>query len=124
MKNSIFLFLILMTVSCVANKYNVTANKGNFDQIEAGTKYAIYDFNNNKSIIEVTSVEKDSIVGNHKKEVISIAKKDIKEIDKIKTSSTVILIGSGVAVVAATWWLVDFTKTAGETIGVIVSGNP
>ncbi len=75
-------------------------------------------------VIDVTSVEKDSIIGIHKKQRISIAKKDIKEIDKIKTGATIALVGSGITLIGITWWLVEFTKTAGETIGVIVSGNP
>ena len=124
MKNLVFLFLSLMAVSGVSNQYNVAEHQGNFNQIQAGTKYAVYDFNNRETVINVTSIERDSIIGILKKQQISIAKKDIKEIDKIKSGATFALVGSGVAVIAITWWLVDFTKAAGEAIAVIISGNP
>ena len=124
MKTIVALLMILLSVSCVSNQYNIAEHQGNFNQIQAGTKYAVYDLKNRKMVIDVTSVEKDSIIGIHKKQPISIAKKDIKEIDKIKTGATIALVGSGVTLIGITWWLVEFTKTAGETIGVIVSGNP
>ena len=124
MRNLVAIFIILTSISCVSNQYNVAEHKGNFNQIQAGTKYAVYDFNNHETVIDVTSIEKDSIVGTHKKQMISIAKKDIKDIDKIKTGATIALVGSGITVIGITWWLVDLAKTASETIGVIISGNP
>ena len=99
-----------MAVSCVSNKYNIDENKGDFDQIQAGTRYAVYDLNNNKSIIEVTSVEKDSIMGTRKKQFISIAKKDIKEIKKIKTTGTIVLATFGTAVIATALVLINYSK--------------
>ena len=110
MKNLITLLSLLMAVSCVSNKYNIADNKGNFDQIQAGTRYAVYDLNNNKSIIEVTSVEKDSIMGTRKKQFISIAKKDIKEIKKIKTTGTIVLATFGTAVIATALVLINYSK--------------
>ena len=110
MKNLITLLSLLMAVSCVSNKYNIAENKGNFDQIQAGTRYAVYDLNNNKSIIEVTSVEKDSIMGTRKKQLISIAKKDIKEIKKIKTTGTIVLATFGTAVIATALVLINYSK--------------
>ena len=110
MKNIFALLIILMSVSCVSTKYNMEKNQGNFDQVQAGAKYAVYDFNDNKSVIDITSVENDQIIGTHNKQTISIAKKDIKEIKKIKTTGSIVLVTAGVALVASAIALINFSR--------------
>ena len=84
MKNILQILFLFSIISCTSIKYNITENKGNFSEIKAGEKYSVYDLQDRKSIINVTSVPKDSITGTHKDQRISIAKKDIKDIVKIK----------------------------------------
>ncbi len=110
MKNLIALLIILLLSSCVSTKYNIDQNKGNFDQVQAGTKYAVYDLNNRKTVMDVTSIEDDKIIGINKKETISIAKKDIKEVKKIKTTGTIVLATIGVAVLTTAIVLIDYAK--------------
>lgn len=60
--------------------------------------------------MEVIAVKADSITGTHKKQTFSIARKDIKEIKKIKTTGTIILATAGAAVVASALVLIDYSK--------------
>ncbi|QOW10909.1 hypothetical protein Q73A0000_11335 [Kaistella flava (ex Peng et al. 2021)] len=124
MKYFYYLLILLVSVSCVSTKYNVYQNHGNFDKIQAGTRYTVYDKSNRKFFVDVTSVKKDSIIGTRKQQPIALAKNDIKEIKKNKTGATVALVGGGVVLVAATWALVDFARNIGGTIGITNSEKP
>ena len=66
MKNLIILIITLMSISCVSTKYKVDKTPNNFTKIEVGTKCTVYDKSDHKFFIDVTSVEKDSIIGNQK----------------------------------------------------------
>lgn len=123
MKYLLYLLLLLVSASCVSTKYNSQENQGNFDKIQAGTKYVMFDLNNKKSTIKVTSVEKDSIIGTHKKQVISIAKNDITKIKKNKTGATVILIGGTAGILTVTYVLVEALKGIGEGFGHTIGGH-
>ena len=123
MKIVLSALLVVSMISCVSTKYNVYKTPHNFANIQAGTKYTFYDFNNRKSFITITSVDKDSIVGVRKKERIAISKRDIKEIKKNKTGATVALVGSGALLLGVTWGLVEATRNVLGTIG-ITTENP
>lgn len=105
-------------MSCVSMKYNVYETPDNFANVHAGTKYTFYDFNDRKSFVTITSVDKDSIVGIRKKERIAVSKRNIKEIKKNKTGATVSLIGGGALLIGVTWALVDVTRNIEGTIGI------
>jgi len=121
-KATLFLLLILIT-SCVSTKYNVYENQGNFDNIQAGTKYTIFDKNNHKVFLNVTSIEKDSIRGTKKNQPFTIAKSDIKEIKKNKTGATVILISTTAGLLIMTFVLADTMKKIGEAFGHTIAGQ-
>lgn len=71
----------------------------NFTNIQVGNKYTIYDLKDHKFFVDVNSVTNDSIIGSHKNQRIALAKKDIKEIKKNKTTATVALIGGSVVII-------------------------
>lgn len=119
-----FYFLPLMfSVSCVSTKYNLYENQGNFNNIQAGTRYTVYDKSDRKFLIDVTSVEKDSIIGNRKEQRIAIAKKDIKEIKKNKTGATVILISGTAGLLILTYVIVDAALDIAEGFGNAIGGQ-
>ena len=123
MKKVLSGLILFSMMSCVSTKYNVYETPDNFENIHAGTKYTFYDFNDRKSFVTITSVDKDSIVGVGKKERIAISKRTIKEIKKNKTGATVSLIGGGALLIGITWALVDVTRNVLGTIG-ITNENP
>ncbi|WHF50967.1 hypothetical protein QGN23_11065 [Chryseobacterium gotjawalense] len=119
-----FYFLILLiSASCVSTKYSVYTNQENFDNIQAGTRYTVYDKSDRKFFVDVTSVEKDSIIGTRKNQRIAIAKKDIKEIDKNKTGATVILIGGTVGLLVTAYIIADTMRALGEGFGRVIGGQ-
>ena len=93
MKIFIPVLSVLLMLSCVSTKYNVDEDYNNFQKIYAGTKYTVHDKSDRKVFLYVTSVEKDSLRGTIKNLPFSIAKNDIKTINKNKTGATVIMIG-------------------------------
>lgn len=102
MKLLLALGLLLFSVSCVSTKYNVYRDQNDFQKVQAGKKYTVFDKNDRKFFLNVTSIEKDSIRGTRKKQPFAIAKSDIKEVKKNKTGATIAIIGvtSGVLIVA------------------------
>lgn len=97
--------------------------RGNFDNIQAGTRYTVYDKSDHKFFVDVTSVEKDSIIGTRKNQRIAIAKKDIEEINKNKTGATVILIGGTVGLLVITYIIADTMRALGEGFGHVIGGQ-
>lgn len=114
--------MFMISISCVSTKYNIYKNQGNFDNIQAGTRYTVYDKSDHKFFIDVTSVEKDSIIGTRKQQPIAFAKNDIKEIKKNKTAATVILIGGTVGLLAITYAIVETVKDLSEGFGQAIGG--
>ncbi|QBO57962.1 hypothetical protein [Chryseobacterium salivictor] len=119
-----FCFLILLiSTSCVSTKYSVYTDQGNFDNIKAGTRYTVYDKSDRKFFVDVTSVEKDSIIGTRNDQRIAISKKDIKEINQNKTGATVILIGGTVGLLVITYIIADTMRALGEGFGLAIGGQ-
>lgn len=110
MKRLYFLGFILFSVSCVSKKYNVDEDQNDFQKIQAGTKYTIFDKNDQKLFLNVTSVEKDSIRGTRKNQLFAIAKNDNKEIRQNRTGATVALVSGGFLTVALIYGLSDITR--------------
>ncbi|SFI24986.1 hypothetical protein SAMN05443292_1941 [Halpernia frigidisoli] len=108
---------MLATVSCASIKYNLSQDKGNFSEIKAGEKYSVFDLKDNKSIINVTSIQNDSIIGTNKDQRVSIAKKDIKDIVKNQTGATVKLATVGAAVIYGAYVILKGVKDTAESIG-------
>jgi len=102
MKIFILSLLTFCTMSCVSTKYNIAKTQGTFDKIKAGTKYKFYDLQDRKSVITVSSVEKDSIIGTENKSRIAVSRNSISKIRKNNTAGTVILVGTAVGFVAVT----------------------
>lgn len=123
MKYFFCFFTLILSVSCVSTKYNIYSNQGNFDNIRAGTRYTIYDKNDRKFFMDVTSIEKDSIIGTRKQLRIALAKNDIKEIKKNKTGATVILIGGAAGLLLITYAIVETMKDLGEGFGRAIGGQ-
>lgn len=86
-------------MSSVSTKYNVYEMPNKFTNIQVGNKYTIYDLKDHKFFVDVNSVTNDSIIGSHKNQRIALAKKDIKEIKKNKTTARVALIGGSVVII-------------------------
>lgn len=122
MKSITALLLLLFSVSCVSTKYNVYKNPNDFQKVQAGTKYTIFDKNDRKVFLDVTSIEKDSIRGTRKNQPFAIAKSDIKEVRKNKTAATVILIGGTATGFILTYIIVDTARKVAEDIGVAIGG--
>lgn len=90
--------------------------------IRAGTKYTVYDKNDRKVFLEVTSVERDSIRGTRKNQPFAVAKSNIKEIKKNKTAATTILIGGTASMLILTYIITDTTRKVAEGIGNAIGG--
>lgn len=103
MKKIAILLALSFVTSCFSTKYNISESKYNFDKVQAGTKYIIFDNQNRKFAVNVTSIEKDSIRGIRKNEPFAIAKNDIQLINRNNTGGTVILISgfAGVLIITA-----------------------
>ncbi len=119
MKYIFFALTVALLVSCVSTKYDIAKSNYNFGEIRAGSKYTVFDKGKHKIFLNVTSVEKDSIIGVRKKERFAIAKNDIKKINKNKTGATIALIGGFAAVIGTTWMI---TETVGEVALAVVGG--
>lgn len=123
MKLIITLFFLLLIVSCVSTKYNVYRDQNDFQNIQAGTKYTVFDKNDRKIFLNVTSVEKDSIRGTRKNQPFAIAKNDIKEVKKNKTAASVILIGGTTSLLIMTYVIADTTRKIAEDLGNAIGGQ-
>lgn len=117
MKKLIIIFFLFSIVSCTSTKYNLSQDKGNFSKVKAGEKYSVFDLKENKSVIIVTSIEQDSIIGNNKDQRVSIAKKDINDIVKNQTGASVILAAAGATIIYVVYLIVKGVKDTAEKIG-------
>lgn len=89
----LLLSFIFILASCSSIKYNAAKSQATMDRVRAGQKYAVFTHQNQKYFMEVTSIERDSLVGLYRKERFSIAKKDIRLIRKNNTAGTALLVG-------------------------------
>lgn len=112
MKKILFLLVIISMASCTSVKYNAKENPDNYKNIKTGNKYTFYQSDGSKIPMTISSIAKDSIIGTRKKERISIAKTDIKEIRKDKTAIAVIATSGGIA--AATVIIVGISKATDD----------
>ncbi|MDY0929544.1 hypothetical protein [Chryseobacterium sp. CFBP8996] len=112
MKKILFLLVIISMASCTSVKYSAKENPDNYKNIKTGNKYTFYQSDGSKIPMTISSIAKDSIIGTRKKERISIAKTDIKEIRKDKTAIAVIATSGGIA--AATVIIVGISKATDD----------
>lgn len=112
MKKILFLLVIISMASCTSVKYSAKENPDNYKNIKTGNKYTFYQSDGSKIPMTISSIAKDSIIGIRKKERISIAKTDIKEIRKDKTAIAVIATSGGIA--AATVIIVGISKATDD----------
>ena len=112
MKIFFSLVVLISIVSCSSVKYSAKENPDNYKNIKAGNKYTFYQSDGSKIPMTISSIAKDSIIGTRKKERISIAKTDIKEIRKDKTAIAVIATSGGIA--AATVLIVGISKATDD----------
>lgn len=112
MKKILFLLVIISMASCTSVKYSTKENPDNYKNIKTGNKYTFYQSDGSKIPMTISSIAKDSIIGTRKKERISIAKTDIKEIRKDKTAIAVIATSGGIA--AATVIIVGISKATDD----------
>ncbi|SKB40219.1 hypothetical protein [Chryseobacterium balustinum] len=112
MKKILFLLVIISMASCTSVKYSAKENPDNYKNIKTGNKYTFYQADGSKIPMTISSIAKDSIIGTRKKERISIAKTDIKEIRKDKTAIAVIATSGGIA--AATVIIVGISKATDD----------
>jgi len=112
MKKILFLLVIISMASCTSVKYSTKENPDNYKNIKTGNKYTFYKSDGSKIPMTISSIAKDSIIGTRKKERISIAKTDIKEIRKDKTAIAVIATSGGIA--AATVIIVGISKATDD----------
>lgn len=112
MKKILFLLVIISMASCTSVKYSAKENPDNYKNIKTGNKYTFYQADGSKISMTISSIAKDSIIGTRKKERISIAKTDIKEIRKDKTAIAVIATSGGIA--AATVIIVGISKATDD----------
>ncbi|WP_159473007.1 hypothetical protein [Chryseobacterium sp. 18068] len=112
MKKNLFLLVIISMASCTSVKYSTKENPDNYKNIKTGNKYTFYKSDGSKIPMTISSIAKDSIIGIRKKERISIAKTDIKEIRKDKTAIAVIATSGGIA--AATVIIVGISKATDD----------
>ncbi|WP_426475663.1 hypothetical protein [Chryseobacterium balustinum] len=112
MKKILFLLVIISMASCTSVKYSAKENPDNYKNIKTGNKYTFYKADGSKIPMTISSIAKDSIIGTRKKERISIAKTDIKEIRKDKTAIAVIATSGGIA--AATVIIVGISKATDD----------
>lgn len=85
--------VVLILASCSSIKYDAGKKTATMDRVQAGQNYTVFTHQNEKYLIQVTSIDKDSLVGLYRKERLSIAKKDIHLIRKNNTAGTVLLVG-------------------------------
>lgn len=124
MKNAVVILLILMSVfSCRSTKYNLHKNRDDFSKIEAGKTYVFWNIANEKQRMEVTSIEKDSIIGNFKNKKIAIAKSNIRKIKKNNTAGTVILSMWGAGSIVIIYVIMDAAKDIGRAFGQTIGGQ-
>lgn len=86
--------LVFILASCTTIKYDASRKPATMDKVHAGQNYTVLTHRNEKYFMQVTSIEKDSLVGLRQKERFSVATKDIRLIRKNNTVGTVILVGS------------------------------
>lgn len=112
MKKILFLLVIISMASCTSVKYSAKENPDNYKNIKTGNKYTFYQSDGSKIPMTISSIAKDSIIGTRKRERISIAKTDIKEIRKDKTAIAVIATSGGIA--AATVIIIGISKATDD----------
>lgn len=86
--------LVFILASCASIKYDAATKPATMDKVQAGQNYAVFTHRDEKYFMQVTSIEKDSLVGVYRKQRFSIATKDIRLIRKNNTAGTVILAGT------------------------------
>jgi len=122
MKNIFVAALVLFLASCSSTKYTAKENTGNFEKLNAGKAYVFFHENDLKTNMEITSVEKDSIIGLKNKNRIALAKNTIWEVRRNNTAGTVILVGSlvGAAILIGVFFNAagDIGKVFGHTVAV------
>ena len=101
MKNLIPPIAFLTLFSCVATKYDASYDQNNFSRISAANKYTVLEKTGEKSVIQLTAVEADSLRGIREKRPVALAKKDISIIKKSQPLATAGLAVGGVFVAGA-----------------------
>lgn len=97
MKNIIFLTALILCASCTSLKYSAAENPDHYKNIKAGNRYIFHQNDGSKTAMTITSIAKDSIIGIKRKDKISIAKNNIKEIRKDNSGVAIIIAAGGVA---------------------------
>lgn len=117
----IILTLVLFITSCASNKYVAKRDSGNFQNLKAGEKYVFLHEKDLKTSMEITSIEKDSIIGLENKNRIALAKNTIWSVKRNNTAGTVILVGSSVGTMVLIGVLIskflDEVAKVGDAIG-------
>lgn len=119
----IFLLILISMFSCRSTKYNLQKNRDDFSKIKAGKTYVFWNIANEKQKMEVTSIEKDSIVGNFKNERTVLAKRNIRTIKKNNTAGTVILSMWGAGSIVLLYVIMDTAKEVGQAFGQAIGGQ-
>lgn len=118
MKNIWVLAIVLFLFSCSSNKYNAKNNAGNFEGLNAGKTYVFFHENDLKTKMEITSIEKDSIIGLHHKSRIALSKNTIWKVRKNNTAGTVILVGTSVGFIAVTAVIFSAVAEIGRALDI------
>ncbi|PZU88746.1 MAG: hypothetical protein DI529_05170 [Chryseobacterium sp.] len=124
MKKAVLFLLILISMfSCRSTKYNLQKNRDDFSKIKAGKTYVFWNIANEKQKMEVTSIEKDSIIGSSKNQKIALAKRNIRTIKKNNTAGTVILSIWGAGSIVMIYVIMDTAKDIGRAFGQAIGGQ-
>lgn len=123
MKYMLILMSLLAFHCCSSNKYSADEDSGNFEKLQAGTKYVFFHENDLKTNMEITSVEKDSIIGLHHKSRIALSKKTIWKVRKNNTAGTVILVGTSAGFIVVTAVIFSAVAQIGRAFGHTAAGQ-
>ncbi|GEM_PF-5389820 len=81
--------VFLMLCACVSSPYVSKYDKENFNEVRAGKTYQFFHDDDLMAKMNVTSIEKDSIIGIEKDQRRALAKNKISRIRKNNTAGTV-----------------------------------
>lgn len=124
MKNTVLFSVFIFCGSCTSLKYSAAEHPDDYKNVKAGSKYIFHQNNGSKATMTVTSIARDSIIGTSRKDRISIAKNNIKEIRKDNSGLAVIIAAGGIAgaavIISAT---VKASEDLADTFAAVGSGT-
>ena len=123
MKSTTVILSLFLLSSCASTKYNVKKGGGNFTELQAGKTYVFFDKSDLKTKMEIISIDQDSIIGLNNKNRIALAKNSISKVKKNNTAGTVILVGTSVGFVVATYVIFKAVVDIGRGFGHTIAGQ-